>query len=491
MQPTSPRGPSRRTFLRLLVVGGAGAALAACASSPPASPTAAPAGPTSAAAPTQAPAPTAAAPTQPTAAPTATPAPAQAAAGGGAKTEVDFWNPATDKLGKKIIAELVDEYNKQSTKVTAKDTIVPDDNHYAKYVTAIAGGQSPGAIMTYEYTPIVDWASQGFIVPLDAYQTSMGIKEEDYFPVVWLMIHFHGHLWGFLQEFDFNLLAWNKSLFQKAGLDPEKPPKTMDELDNLAAQLTVKDSAGALKQIGFCPWITGDTLMWTALWGGSFYDPANDKWTVVSDANIAMLDWHAKYARLLGGPDRVTSFTKLFTGDQTPFYAEQMAMEAMGEYTPITLPERAPKLQYGVAYPPTASGVPYGTGQTGGGNVFVLPKGAPNPDASMDFLTWMAGPKAVLQWNVEENNVPPVKAVAFDDNFVKQVPLMKTWIEMLKENHMVPPATSPITPYFTDQLATARDEVIYGRKKAREALSDLAKKVDAQLQQFRASHPNW
>lgn len=482
--PSPRRAFTRRSFLSGMVVAGTSAVLAACSSAPSA-PAAAP---TQAAAPSQQ-----QAPAQPAATPTATSAaaPAQQASSSASKVTVDFWNPADDKLGKKIIAELVDGYNKQSTKVNAKDTIVPDTEHYAKYTTAIASGQPPGGIMTYEYTPIVEWASQGFIVTMDDYQKTMGIKEEDYFPVAWQMIHFHGHLWGFLQEFDFNILAWNKKLFQAAGFDPEKAPKTTDDMDKMAEQLTTKDASGALKQVGFCPWITGNTLFWSSIWGGKYYDSSADKWTIVTDANVATFDWYLKYAKILGGPDKVTSFTNLFTGDQTPFYSEQLAMEAMGEYTPVTLPDTAPKLQYGVAYPPTANGIPYGTGQTGGGNVFLLPKGAPHPDESMDFLSYMGGPKAVLQWNVEENNVPPVKAVALSDDFAKQVPLMKTWIDMLKEDKLVPPATSPISSYFSDQLTTARDEVIYGKKSSKDALTDLQKKVDTQVQQFKAAHPNW
>lgn len=431
-----------------------------------------------------------AAPTSPTSAPAANSGSGQGGASSGKQT-IQFYSPATDKLGKKIIAELADQYNKKSTKAQVTVVTVPTDNHYAKYVTAIAGGQAPDSIMTYDYSPIVDWASQGFIVSLDDYQKTMGIKEEDYFPVAWQMIHFHGHLWGFIQEFDFDILAWNKNLFQAAGLDATQPPKTLDDLDKMAAQLTKTDATGNIKQIGFCPWITGSTLLWSAVHGGSFYDPANDKWTIVNDANVATLDWYAKYVKLLGGPDKVTTFQKLFTGSQTPFYSEQMAMEAMGEYVPVTLPERAPKLQYGVAYPPTASGVPYGTGQTGGGNVFVLPKGAPHKDLAMDFMTYMGGPEAVLQWNVEENNVPPVKKVAFDKDFIGKVPLMKTWIDLLKENHMVPPATSPVDPFFEDQLNNARDEVLFGKKSSKDALTELAGKVDDQLKQFKTSHPNW
>jgi ABC-type glycerol-3-phosphate transport system substrate-binding protein len=492
---------------------GAAAVAAACSSAPPAAPTAAPAAPAApaAAAPTNtpAPAPAAAAPTAttapaaaaaaptattaPAAAPTATTAPAAQAAPAAGSTEIQFYSPATDKLGNKIIAELADQYNKKQSKISAKVITVPTDNHYAKYVTAIAGGQSPDGIMTYDYTPMVDWASQGFILPLDDYQKTMGIKKEDYFPVAWNMIFFHGHLWGFIQEFDYNILAWNKTLLQKAGInpDPSSAPKTTDDLDKLAAQLTVKDAGGNLKQIGFCPWITGSPILWAAMFGGIFYDPNADKWTIVNDGNVASLDWHAKYSKQLGGPDKVTTFQKIFTGDQTPFYQEQMVYESMGEYIPITMPDVAPKLQYAVAYPPPGPGVPYGTAQTDGGNMFVLPKGAQHPAEGMDFMVYMGGADAVLQWNVEENNIPPVQKVAYDQDFLSKTPLMKTWIDLLKENKMVPPATSPITPFFSDQLNTARDEVIFGKKSSKQALTNLAAKVDDQIKQFKAAHPDW
>jgi multiple sugar transport system substrate-binding protein len=304
------------------------------------------------------------------------------------------------------------------------------------------------------------------------------------------MIFFHGHLWGFLQEFDFNILAWNTDIVSKAGMDASKGPQTTDDLDKMAEQLTVKDSSGNLKQIGFCPWITGNTETWTSIFGGKYYDSAADKWTIDTDATEAVFNWYLKYVKMLGGPDKVTTFQKLFTGDQTPFYSNQLAVEAMGEYTPIVLPDQAPNLKYKTGWLPTGPGVKFGTDQTGGGNVFVLPKGAPHPDLGADFMSYMGGTDAVLQWNVEENNIPPVKAVAFDENFVSKVPLMKDWIDVLKQDMMNPPETSPIQPFFADNLNTARDSIIYGKMTPKEALQDLAKKVDDQLGQFKASHPN-
>lgn len=295
---------TRRHVLRSLTASSAavvaGLALAACGVSTavPAS-TALPAPTTApAAAPTTAPAAaatTAAAAGATTApAPTTAPAAATAAPQAAAKAglHISFWNPANDKLGKKIIAEIVDNFNKQSTDFQADDIVVESTNHYTKYVTAIASGQPPDSIMTYDYTPIITWSSQSLIIPLDPYGAQAGVKQDDYFPIAWQMINFNGHLWGFLQEFDYDIFSWNKDLFSAAGLDPEKPPKTTDEMDQMSTKLIKKKPDGSLQQIPFAPWVTASTLVWTAIWGGRYFDNDKGEFTIVTDPNVKAMEWY-------------------------------------------------------------------------------------------------------------------------------------------------------------------------------------------------------
>ncbi|NIR02910.1 MAG: extracellular solute-binding protein, partial [Gemmatimonadales bacterium] len=45
-------------------------------------------------------------------------------------------------------------------------------------------------------------------------------------------------------------LHWNKRLFREAGLDPERPPRTLEELDRYADLLTTRDEEGGLVQMG-------------------------------------------------------------------------------------------------------------------------------------------------------------------------------------------------------------------------------------------------
>ncbi len=46
-------------------------------------------------------------------------------------------------------------------------------------------------------------------------------------------------------------------MFKAAGLDPEKPPKTLDELVAMSKQLTKMDADGNITQAGFIPIFPG------------------------------------------------------------------------------------------------------------------------------------------------------------------------------------------------------------------------------------------
>ncbi len=60
-----------------------------------------------------------------------------------------------------------------------------------------------------------------------------------------------GKLYGIPYTPDARMLAINTELFEKAGLDPDAPPSTWDELRDAQKKLLIKDDAGTVKQCGF------------------------------------------------------------------------------------------------------------------------------------------------------------------------------------------------------------------------------------------------
>jgi multiple sugar transport system substrate-binding protein len=86
------------------------------------------------------------------------------------------------------------------------------------------------------------------------------------------------------------LLYWNKDLFSKAGLDPNKPPATWDEL---RADATKLKAAGVTEPYGMplsSEEAQAETLLWLLGNGGGYVD-ASGKWTINSPQNVEALTY--------------------------------------------------------------------------------------------------------------------------------------------------------------------------------------------------------
>jgi multiple sugar transport system substrate-binding protein len=408
---------------------------------------------------------------------------------------LEFWNPATDQLGHKYIAQVVNDFNQsvgQQHGIVVRDRTVPASDNYVKYTTAMeARSGSPDAVMTYAYAPVAPWAANGFVQPLDAYAQAVGVRQSDYFPFAWEMLHINGHIWGLLQEFDMDQLYWNKAIHSGP------PPKTIAELDALAAQYTTFDTKGNLLQVGIIPWATGAAVSpyydWGALWGASFYDHARGKWTINTPQNRKFLEWMLKYVHLLGGRAKaaglISALPTNLGGDV--FMAGKAAFWLEGEWQPTVIPSTAPTLRYGIAHLPTAPGVPYGTGVAGGGNLFLLPTNAPHPQEAAVFIKYMASDHALTEYDLQEGILPPTKSLVFSPRFLKALPYMTAYVETLKLNHIVPAIPSPQFPLFDEQMTNAVDEVTFLRKTPAEALAHVEQQISTAVQQFRQTHPAW
>ena len=82
-------------------------------------------------------------------------------------------------------------------------------------------------------------------------------------------------------------LFWNKDMFEAAGLDPEVPPATMEELVEFADKLTVVGADGTIEQIGFIPnhsW--SHTDLYVRNFGGFWYSDDGSTLTANSQPMI-------------------------------------------------------------------------------------------------------------------------------------------------------------------------------------------------------------
>ncbi len=113
-----------------------------------------------------------------------------------------------------------------------------------KLMTAIVGGVPPDLVQQDRFT-IGDWASRDAFRPLDDLLAAdahsadpLAIRQSDYVPATWAETVYQGHVYAIPNSTDDRVLFYNRALFRQAGLDPDKPPQTWDEMIADAKRLT-------------------------------------------------------------------------------------------------------------------------------------------------------------------------------------------------------------------------------------------------------------
>lgn len=408
--------------------------------------------------------------------------------------------------------DLIEEYNRtQGVKDGVYVRAVPI-GYYAlmeKMLTSIAAG-SPPDLCSLDTPILAQLASQGSITPLgDWMKTVPALAEERFFPHTWEMVEFTGYdaanqayredVWAVPSNTDVYCLLWNKDAFRRAGLDPERPPETLEELEEFAAKLTIVGPAG-VEQVGFLPWFPWDlTYMWGGVFGGSWYDESAGLATCASDANIiASYAWQARFSidptrneqlPFALDPSKVQSYAALgsYQSASNPFYSGKVAMITEGEWQATFIPKYAPNLDWGVAPLPHPEGKPavaYGPACV----VDAMPAGAPHKEAALKYLAWFFSPRPetgispVSDYNAAIHNIPPRHEEALQDRFMDD-PKFRVFVQQLFDKPVVRFMVSPEAQYYLDLIASMREYVVFRQRTPEQAVAELEATVNAKLRQ--------
>ena len=163
-----------------------------------------------------------------------------AAAPAGAQTEIQFWHAMGGQLGQ-ALNELVEGFNKRQKEYVVKAIY---RGTYTETMTgaiaAFRARQQPHIVQVFEVGTATMMAATGAIKPV--YEV-MAEANEPFDPKAYIgpVYGYYSTVDGKLLSMPFNsstpVLYWNKAAFKKAGLDPEKPPKTWQEMAEVSKQL--------------------------------------------------------------------------------------------------------------------------------------------------------------------------------------------------------------------------------------------------------------
>jgi multiple sugar transport system substrate-binding protein len=363
---------------------------------------------------------------------------------------------------------------------------VTDDT---KTIRAIVAGVPPDLFTLSDALFLGPLAANGALSPMDDLFRASGLREETFVPASLRLCRSQGHLYAMPFLIDDNALMWNKKAFREAGLDPERPPRTLEELEEYAVKLTKMEN-GQITQLGLQPLNDENTI--TPLFGGSLYDEKTGQVTPDSPSNIAAMEWYVGLVEKMGGYAKVNSFAAGFgpmQGASNPFFTGRVAMKFDGEWNPSWCKKYAPGLEYGVAPSPALAAHPErGRSTWFGGNMLCIPKGSKHPKEAWDLLMWMQTDEAQVLFASKMNNVPnsrsALKSPALrvgDDYKVK----FGKFLDLADSPNAGNFPPLPVAGLYNAELAAARDLILSGEKKPAQALRDVRVRVQRELDRYK------
>ena len=340
-----------------------------------------------------------------------------------AATEIKFYYPVhlTGPLVKEVEA-IVADFHKANPGIRVESVwggTYPENMQ--KTVAALQAG-SPPDIAVHLRVDLVTLRDLDAVIPLDEFVQREGGEKflADFFPGFVDDLKGDGKIWAIPFQRSTPILYVNKDLFKKAGLDPNKPPATWDELLATAQKATIRDASGKV-----------------VTWGLTIPD---DIWLVMS------------FIMQNGGRTSSPDFKKVYLGEKEAIEAVQFWVDMANKHKvmprhrtfPISVQDFAAgntamlihstgnlrfvrdsaKFEWGTAFLPKNRRQAVAIGGAG----FYIFKKAPKEkqEAAWQFAKFATSPEIQARWNIGSGYIATRKS-SFD------LPIMREYTAKLPQ----------------------------------------------------------
>ena len=172
--------------------------------------------------------------------------------------EIEIWHsePAANQ---ETLKGMIDRFNasQDEVKVTPVYQGSPDDV-IIKLMASTGSGRVPAIVFTMEGRTQMLMDS-GFVTPIQDFVDRENYDLSDLDERAVQSYTVQGKLWGMPFCVDIPLLFYNKVVFREVGLDPERPPQTLEELRQYSEKILQRDSSGNVQRSG----VSLDIALWT------------------------------------------------------------------------------------------------------------------------------------------------------------------------------------------------------------------------------------
>jgi sn-glycerol 3-phosphate transport system substrate-binding protein len=316
-------------------------------------------------------------------------------------TEITFYYPiAVGGPITKIFDGYAEAFHKAHPDITVKPVYTGSyQDSIVKAMTAAKAGNAPDAAVLLS-TDMFTLIDNDLIEPVDTIANSDADKAwiKAFYPAFMENSQSGGHTWGIPFQRSTIVQYWNKDAFKAAGLDPEKAPKTWDEMVAFGKKLTKKDAAGHVTQWGVeIPSSGFPYWLFQALTTQNGAILANQDGTKVAYNDPKVVE-AAQFFADLSMKDEVMPKGIIDWGTTPKDFFEGKTAIMWTTTGNLTNVRKNAKFAFGVAAMPSKV---RGGSPTGGGNIYIFKnKDKAKEKAVIEFARFLTSPELAADWGI-------------------------------------------------------------------------------------------
>ena len=405
-------------------------------------------------------------------------------------SQIKFWHAMSGKRIE-LLKGLAEDFEKThpGIKVDIQYTGSYNDT-LNKTIAATKAGEAPHVFQLYEIgtRQMIDG---GMIMPIDDIAKGR-INWDDYIDVVISYYTVDGKVYSMPFNSSTPILFYNKTLFKKAGLNPDDAPDTWGKVEEKGKQIVDSKAAEYGVVWNLHSWYFEQ---YHAVMGSDLVNNNNGrsgrptKVLVNETPGVRIMKWWTELEK----KKIFVNVGRGWSNHRKSFISGQSAM-MMSSTSDVTMMENAfseKGWDLGTAYIPRPDDTPR-TGPIIGGGTLWITKEHPQHEleAAFQFVKWMSEPAQQVRWHKGTGYFPIHKgaeSLLKDEGWFEKFPNFATAFQQLRDSKPGTPtqgALMGIFPKFRDLVQTAFEEVYQGNKTPQEALDEVSEKADKELAKY-------
>jgi len=419
----------------------------------------------------------------------------------GPTVEISVWHSET-AANLDSLQTLVRRFNSSQSEVKVKLAHQgTDDELMTKLVASLRGGELPNIANLAEVRTqrLID---SGAMLPVQDFIDEEGYdlsdldeKAVDYYTL-------DGKLWAMPFVTVVPMLMYNKVTFREVGLDPEKPPKDLDELRQVSEKMLQRDTHGNVTRSGIALDISSGWYLDVILdeHGDLYTNNENGRAGRATEVLFngptgqAFFQWWRDMvkddlATDVGiNPSGADALFAMVAGRSGMCFAGSSVLRSVVDALASGL--QGTEVELGVANMP---GVPGGSGLPGlfARGLWIL-KSHPEEEqeATWKFIKWLMEPEQQAEWYAGSGWVP-VNVKALELPAAKEVeekyPQFKIAVDLYQAAPSTPASLGPLLGPFINVrqiVVRAIEEMLVGDKNPVEAINDAAEEANDVIQEY-------